>query len=104
MRDPYAKFGKVLYGDSIDTLSKLPVTIDLVINDSDHSPDYELREYETVAPKLSAAALVLSDNAHCCDRLLRFARATGRQFVFWQEKPRDHWYPGGGLGAAFHPR
>ncbi len=100
----YAERGRILYGDSIRSLANLDETIDLFINDSDHSTDYEYREYLTVAGKLSKNAIVLGDNAHCSDRLLQFARETGRHFLYFQEKPVGHWYPGGGIGIAFHRR
>jgi len=98
----YAQAGQILYGDSIQSLKELPETIDLFINDSDHSAEYEAREYETVEIKLSRQAVVLGDNAHLTDALLRFSIRTGRSFLYFQEKPQDHWYPGDGIGIAFH--
>jgi hypothetical protein len=98
---PYKQYSKVLYGDSIESLNKLEGPIDLFINDSDHSAEYEALEYEAIAPKLSSRALVLGDNAHVTDKLLRFAEKTGRAFLYFQESPKDHWYPGGGIGVAF---
>jgi predicted O-methyltransferase YrrM len=97
---PYAQFAAVLYGDSIATLEAFAGTIDLLINDSDHSSEYEGREYAAVRDKLSPHAVVLGDNAHVTSRLLEFAEATGRTFLYWQEKPRDHWYSGAGIGVA----
>lgn len=98
----YAAFGTILYGDSIESLHTIADEIDIFINDSDHSSDYEYREYLTIASKLSGHALLLGDNAHCCDKLLQFSLETGRRFVFFQEKPINHWYPGGGIGFSFH--
>lgn len=100
-RAPYDHRGKILYGDSIESLRSLVEPIDLFINDSDHSADYETREYETVRGKLSPGAIVLGDNAHVTTKLFEFSRRTGREFLFFQEEPKDHWYPGGGIGAAF---
>jgi len=97
----YRKYGEILYGDSIGSLNGLDKEIDVFINDSDHSADYEFREYLTIQDKLSSNAFVLGDNAHCTDKLSTFARMTGRNFVFFQETPKDHWYPGGGIGIAF---
>lgn len=98
---PYAETGKILYGDSIASLGALGETIDLFINDSDHSAEYEAREYEVIAPKLSPHAVVLGDNAHVTDKLARFSRAHGRQFLMFKEEPKDHWYPGAGIGISF---
>jgi predicted O-methyltransferase YrrM len=97
----YAQYGKILYGDSIESLAKLDGKIDLFVNDSDHSAEYEAREYETVADKLSDRAVILGDNSHGTDKLLDFSLKTGRHFLFFQEKPLSHWYPGGGIGISF---
>ncbi len=97
----YATYGKVLYGDSIASLEKLDQTIDLFINDSDHSSAYEEQEYETIADKLSPQAILLGDNSHCTDILLNFALVTKRQFIYFHETPRNHWYPGGSIGIVF---
>ncbi len=97
----YANHGSILYGDSIASLKQFDGIIDLFINDSDHSADYEADEYRTIAGKLSEGAVILGDNAHCTDKLLEFSLETGREFIFIQEKPRDHWYPGAGIGISF---
>jgi predicted O-methyltransferase YrrM len=97
----YAQVGKILYGDSVESLKALSEVIDLFINDSDHSADYEFAEYIAVAKKLSPKAIILSDNAHVTDKLVRFSRLRGKQFLFFHEEPRDHWYPGGGIGISF---
>jgi predicted O-methyltransferase YrrM len=96
----YAEYGRILYGDSIETLTSFSSQVDLFINDSDHSADYEEREYEVIAPKLSEGAIVLGDNSHVTDKLLDFSLKHGRQFIFFAEKPADHWYPGGGIGIS----
>jgi hypothetical protein len=97
----YARHGQILYGDSIESLRALTDPIDLFINDSDHSAQYEAREYETIESKLSERAVVLGDNANITDELLKFAERTGRQFLYFAEEPKDHWYRGDGIGAAF---
>lgn len=101
LQAPYAKFGKVLYGDSIESLKGLDEKIDLFINDSDHSTDYEMREYETVVKKLSPTSIIIGDNSHYSDKLIKFADRTNRDFLFFQEQPENHWYPGGGIGVAY---
>lgn len=98
---PYDAVGEILYGDSVTSLRALDGPIDLFINDSDHSADYEALEYETVAPKLSDRAVLLGDNSHVTDKLSRFARTMGYAFVFFRESPAGHWYPGAGIGMAF---
>jgi hypothetical protein len=100
---PYDSVGQVLYGDSIESLKRLD-GVELFINDSDHSAEYERREYHTIAPKLTDRAIILGDNAHCNGELASFSRSHGRQFLFFREEPADHWYPGGGIGISFPPR
>jgi hypothetical protein len=99
--EPYRSTGEILYGDSIETLSAFGETVDLFINDSDHSADYEGREYRVIAPKLADRAIVVGDNAHVSDELLKFSDETGRKFVFFREEPIDHWYLGAGIGLSF---
>jgi predicted O-methyltransferase YrrM len=97
----YAEYGRILYGDSIESLEEFDGEIDLFINDSDHSAQYEAKEYEAVAAKLSAQAIILGDNAHATDKLLEFSLRTNRHFIFFEEGPTNHWYPGGGIGISF---
>ena len=40
-------------------------------------------------------------NAHCSDELFKFAGRSGRRFLYFQERPKNHWYDGGGIGVAF---
>jgi len=101
LAEPYKAMGEILYGDSLASLAAFDKEIDLFINDSDHSSDYEAAEYRMVEPKLSERALIIADNAHVTDELYRFAQATGRQFVFFREEPADHWYLGAGIGLSF---
>jgi hypothetical protein len=100
---PYDSAGEILYGDSIESLKQLG-EIELFINDSDHSMDYERREYLTIAAKLTPRAIILGDNAHCNGELAAFSREHGRQFLFFHEEPAGHWYPGGGIGISFPAR
>jgi hypothetical protein len=97
----YCQYGKIMYGDSIASLKQLNENIDIFINDSDHSPDYEYCEYQEIKNKLSANALILGDNSHATEKLSQFSRETGRKFLFFAEKPANHWYPGAGIGISF---
>jgi len=97
----YSQVGKILYGDSISTLSQFNEKIDLFINDSDHSADYEYREYNTIKDKISENAVLLGDNSHTTDKLAIFSNETKRNFLFFREEPSEHWYPGAGIGISF---
>ncbi len=100
----YAEVGEILYGDSIASLRKFKNEIDLFINDSDHSAEYEGREFEVVAPFLSTRAVVIGDNAHVTDELMEFANRTGRNFLFFREDTGRFWYPGSGIGVAYNDK
>lgn len=97
----YRETGAILYGDSIASLKGLDAVIDLFINDSDHSEEYEKREYATIRGKLAKNAVILGDNSHATDALARFSIENNRKFVFFKEVPRDHWYPGAGIGISY---
>lgn len=101
LQPPYKQYGEILYGDSIESLAQLNEDVDIFINDSDHSPDYEYREYRAIAGKLKPNAVLLSDNAHATDSLIRFSKETRRAFLFVREEPAGHWYPGAGIGLSF---
>jgi len=73
----------------------------LFINDSDHSADYEYHEYLTIAANLTPNAIILGDNSHISDSLRRFSEERKRNFLVFREKPKDHWYPGAGIGISF---
>jgi hypothetical protein len=97
----YSEVGKILYGDSLNTLSLFNEKIDLFINDSDHSANYEYREYLAIRNKISDNAVLLGDNSHVSDKLAVFSRETNRKFLFFREEPSGHWYPGAGIGISF---
>jgi hypothetical protein len=98
---PYDAHGQLMIGDSIASLRTLTQPIDVFINDSDHSADYEYAEYQTIAPLLRAASVIIGDNSHVTDKLPRFAAETGRRFLFFREEPDAHWYAGAGIGFSF---
>lgn len=98
---PYNSVGQIVYNDSIATLETITEQIDLFINDSDHSADYEGREYEVIKDKMSVNGVILGDNSHVTRQLADFSERAGRKFLFFKEQPKDHWYPGAGIGISF---
>ena len=97
----YAQHGQILFGDSVESLTGLPETIDVFINDSDHSAEYEEAEYRAVEDKLARDALIIGDNAEVTTKLYEYAEESGRQFLYWAEKPERFWNDGGGIGVAW---
>lgn len=100
LQPPYSEYGRILYGDSIKSLEALAETIDLFINDSDHSADYEQAEFELIKNRLSPEGIVLGDNSHDTPKLAEFSVREGRRFVFLSEEPSRHWYRGAGVGIS----
>ena len=98
----YKEVGQILYGDSITTLSGFTDNIDLFINDSDHSAEYEYREYQTIKNRITEKTVILGDNSSITDKLAIFSNEAGRDFIYFQEVPSNHWYPGSGIGISFN--
>jgi hypothetical protein len=96
----YKRYGKILYGDSVQSLQNLGEKIDLFINDSDHNIDYETQEYITVKKKLSENFIILGDNSHNSSSLIHFANENNLKYIFFSEEPDNHWYPGAGIGIC----
>ncbi|MEI8261966.1 MAG: class I SAM-dependent methyltransferase, partial [Actinomycetes bacterium] len=100
--DAFSDVIRIQRGDSISLLSQLTEPVDLFIHDSDHSAAHEAAEFRAVASHLAPSAIVLSDNSHITGELAEWAEATDRTFAFFREEPKDHWYPGAGIGAAWY--
>jgi predicted O-methyltransferase YrrM len=75
-------------------------SVDMFIHDSDHAYAYELSEFELIAPRARAGAVLLSDNAHASSAFADFCARHGLDYRFWRERPRGHFYPGAGIGIA----
>lgn len=99
--DRHKSFAQILIGDSLNSLKNIEDPIDLFINDSDHSAEYEGQEYRTIQHLLSLNSIILGDNSHVTEELRNFSYATGRRYIFFSEKPSNHWYPGAGIGFSF---
>jgi predicted O-methyltransferase YrrM len=104
IREPYCSVVDLVFSDSHAALRQLDRPIDIFLHDSDHSPEHERGELDIVMEKVAPGGLVLSDNSHVTSAVSDFAAATSRRYLFFREQPADHWYPGGGIGAAFSGR
>jgi predicted O-methyltransferase YrrM len=100
----YEKAGEFRVGDSLQKIQEISEPVDFFIHDSDHSAEHERRELSLVNEKLSPNALVLSDNADQTGELLDFAESSTRSYLFFADKPKDHWWAGDGIGVAFRSR
>ena len=56
---------------------------------------------EELMSELSPKAIMLGDNSHSTDCLSRFSTEQNRRFLFFKEEPKNHWYPGAGIGISY---
>ena len=101
--EPYKQFCRVLIGDSIESLKKFPEPVDIFLHDSDHRAEYEWAEFLAIEPRLHENSLVMSDNSQATAKLREFAERVGKSFLYFQDNPQDHWWPGDGIGTVFVP-
>jgi len=101
---PYDKVVDHVVGDSLEFLAG-PVArrhpIDLLVVDTGYTPEHERAELTAATPLLAPGAVVLATKAYCWSELSRWAEEQGREFLYFNEQPRDHWYRGVGIGASF---
>ena len=103
LAEPYKSRSRILLGDSVESLKKFPEPVDIFLHDSDHRPEYEWAEFTAIEPRLHPASIVMSDNSQQSPKLREFAARLGRSYLYFQDQPRDHWWTGDGIGAAFVP-
>lgn len=76
--------------------------VQLFLHDSLHSYEHERFELETAAAAMESGIL-LSDNSHETSALSDISEKIGARYSFWKERPRNHFYPGAGIGMAVLP-
>jgi len=103
LAEPYKSCCRILLGDSVEHLKKFPEPVDIFLHDSDHRPEYEWAEFLAIEPRLHPGSIVMSDNSQQTSKMLEFAERIGKSFLYFQDQPKDHWWPGDGIGAAFVP-
>ncbi len=103
MSETYRHYAKIILGDSVATLKNFDQPVDIFIHDSDHRPEYEWAEFIAIEPKLHPGSITMSDNSQQTSKLLEFAHRINRSFLYFQDQPWKHWWPGDGIGAAFIP-
>lgn len=101
--EPYKTYCRLLIGDSVASLKSFDQPVDIFLHDSDHRPEYEWAEFLAIERQLHPGSLVLSDNSQHTSKLLEFAQRIGKNFLFFHDDPKDHWWPGEGIGSAFVP-
>ncbi len=101
LAEPYKSFCKILIGDSVASLKQFQQPVDIFLHDSNHDPEYEWAEFLAIEQRLHPASLVLSDNSQQSSKLREFAGRLGKTFLYFQDQPKNHWWPGDGIGTAF---
>ena len=103
LAQPYKSYCRELIGDSVESLKKFQQPVDVFLHDSDHRPEYEWAEFLAIEPRLHTSSIVMSDNSQQSSKLREFAARLGQSFLYFQDTPRDHWWPGDGIGCVFQP-
>ncbi len=76
------------------------VPVGMFIHDSLHTYENERWELATVAPRLAAGGVLISDNAHVTRALAETCASFGFEYHEFAERPAGHFYPGGAVGAG----
>jgi hypothetical protein len=77
--------------------------VGMFIHDSLHTYENEVWELRTAAARLAPRGVLISDNAHATPALGECCREFGLRYHEFTERPRNHFYPGGKLGAGSLP-
>lgn len=96
---------QVLIGDALTMLPGVLKErgVGMFIHDSDHRYEHETAEFELMSGYAAPGAALISDNAHAGTAFRDFCARNGIDFRFWREQPRDHFYPGAGIGLGIVP-
>jgi hypothetical protein len=98
MVGPDPRFERVI-GPTRETLpAVLEEPADLFLHDSDHRYDSEYFELDSAAR--AGVPVLLSDHSQESTALADVCREHGGHYSFIREVPRDHFYPGAGIGAG----
>lgn len=103
LAEPYKSHCRILLGDSVENLKKFTEPVDIFLHDSDHRAEYEWAEFLAIKPRLHPTSIAMSDNSQQTSKMREFAAKIGKSFLYFQDAPRDHWWPGDGIGAGFTP-
>jgi hypothetical protein len=91
-----------VFGSTYDVLGPAVAgrKVGMLIHDSDHTYECERFEFETALATASDPIALISDNAHATSALPDLAAERELPYGYFHEEPRDHFYPGAGLGIA----
>lgn len=72
----------------------------IFLHDSLHTYEHEHFELSTAARFLDRAGVLLSDNSHATSALSDVCERDGLRYEYFAERPRAHFYRGGGIGLG----
>lgn len=98
---PYTDIGKIINGESLDTLAELNLPIDFYFSDGGRTPEYEKREFGILQSKIADKGIVVSNKLGFSDALSQLAIKLKRNHIYFKEEPSNHWYPGSQIGIMF---
>jgi Methyltransferase domain len=78
--------------------------VGMIIHDSDHTYECENFEFRQAVEHAAPQVALVSDNSHATSALRDVCRDLGIAYRYFQERPRDHFYPGAGIGFGFLER
>jgi methyltransferase family protein len=78
--------------------------VGMIVHDSEHTYECEHFELTTAVAHAAPTIALVSDNAHGSTALDDVATSLGIDYHFFRERPRDHFYPGAGIGFALLSR
>ena len=90
----------VVIGNTLRDIAALEQPVDMFIHDSDHRYAHETAELEAIEGVAAPRAALMTDNAHATTAFHDFCVARGLTPWVFIEAPRDHFYPGAGMGLA----
>ena len=99
IESPYETLVRSHQTDSLSFLSNFDENIDIIIQDADHSYDYQMAEYMVVFPKMSNGGLIISDIDNKSSAFMDFSEAKGLKYFTWLERPKNPFYIPGGIGV-----
>lgn len=74
--------------------------VGVFIHDTLHTYEHERFELEAAAERLAPGGVLISDNSHASTALRDVSAERGLHYEFFGERPKDHFSPGAGIGAA----
>jgi hypothetical protein len=91
-----------LFGSTYDVLKPAIAgrKVGMLIHDSDHTYECERFEFGAALDSAADSIALISDNAHASSALPDLAAERQMPYGYFEEKPRNHFYPGAGLGIA----